>query len=520
MAYPTDKPSGSYELRDYDFAQADSKKIPMDEYLFKNGYKNAEESEVDSVPDAHEQNWLFDVLHRNLRYTLNTAEENKRLLEEKIATPTSIGQIKVGYGLEVTSNGTLSVVKGVAEDANIISYDLPVGAYMLWAGTQAPEYFIEPSGQTLLRDQYPELWEYAQSNKLVGTFFGEGDGKTTFTVKNIQDLINNKRFLIDKKNPTASSPTWYNLYSDGWLEQGGNRESLIGERELTVTLIKPYKDTNYSVFEITKKDRNTTYAGSGAVLVTNSKTKTSFKLLQDTFTDNGGEWKTCGYSSEISSLSTLKLKLILKALPTPPSNAVPTGTILNYTGKNIPDGYISPNGAELSRTTFNQLYQWAVANNLVRAQSSIPNTPHGYYGSGNGSTTFTIPNLRGVTITNNPNSNNFGKYIFKGTAQDIMLPNYNGQYTIGSGFVAPVSGWVDWLPQERDGGTHQLYVNNISISHASHYKYGNSKRMQFIVKKGDRITFDGTAIFVPSVTNANSVYNDISTVGVNYILKY
>ena len=69
MAYPTNKPSGNYKLRDSDFAELDSKKIPMDKSLWKTGYKNAEESEVESVPDAHEQNWLFDVLHRNLKYT-------------------------------------------------------------------------------------------------------------------------------------------------------------------------------------------------------------------------------------------------------------------------------------------------------------------------------------------------------------------------------------------------------------------------------------------------------------------
>lgn len=81
MAYP-DKPTGNYTLRDYDFAQADSKKIPMDEYLFKNGYKNAEESDTESVPDAHSQNWLFDLLHKNLKYAVGTADENKRILAE------------------------------------------------------------------------------------------------------------------------------------------------------------------------------------------------------------------------------------------------------------------------------------------------------------------------------------------------------------------------------------------------------------------------------------------------------
>ena len=186
MAYPTDKPSGNYTLRDSNFAELDNNKIPMDNNLWKNGYKNAEESDVESVPDAHEQTWLFDVLHRNLKYTQETAEENKRLLENKVASYTNIGQVKIGSGLTVTSNGVLSVVRSVAEDATVISYDLPVGSYMLWSGKNIPDYFIEPNGVHLQRSNYPELWQFAQDNDLVGSLFGEGDGSTTFTVTDIR----------------------------------------------------------------------------------------------------------------------------------------------------------------------------------------------------------------------------------------------------------------------------------------------------------------------------------------------
>lgn len=214
------------------------------------------------------------------------------------------------------------------------------------------------------------------------------------------------------------------------------------------------------------------------------------------------------------------LKIILKALPTPPSNAVPTGTILDYTGTNPPDGYIIANGAELSRKTFSQLFQWAIANDLIKEQSEIPTTPHGYYGSGDGSTTFTIPDLRGVIKNCAVDTTEIGKYTFSGVAQDIMLPNYNGQYTINSGYIAPVGGWIDWMPQEGDRGTHILWINDIEISRASHYKYNNSKRMQFIVKRGDKITFQGSAIFVPSITQASSAYNNLSTVNTLPILKY
>lgn len=362
MAYPTDKPSGNYTLRNSNFAELDTNKIPMDNNLWKNGYKNAEESEVESVPDAHEQNWLFDVLHRNLKYTQETAEENKRLLENKVATPTSIGQVKIGYGLEITSNGVLSVSKSVAEDANIISYDLPVGSYMLWAGKNTPEYFIEPAGQTLLRASYPELWQFAQDNGLVGSLFGTGDGKTTFTVTDIRGNFISIANANDKvgKFTEAGLPNITAVLCGGNYIWGGGQGA--------------YKDTG-----------SVTWGGAGEGIPINKYGTFDASRCSEIY----------GKSNTVTP-ANWGLKLILKALPTPPSNAVPTGTILDYTGSSAPDGYIIANGAELSRTTFSQLYQWAVANNLMKNQSSIPTTAHAYYGTGNGKTTFTIPDLRGV----------------------------------------------------------------------------------------------------------------------------
>ena len=387
MSYPTDKPTGNYSLREYNFAENDNKKLPMDEYLFKNGYKNADESELESVPDAHSQNWLFDVLHRNLKYTLETAEENKSLLANKVATPTSIGQIKVGYGLEITSNGVLSVVKDVAEDANIISYDLPVGSYMLWAGNNTPEYFIEPKGQTLLRASYPDLWEFAQTNNLVadgnsytsGKLFGNGDGSTTFVVFDIRGQF--IRIANDSRAVGTYQEDALQTHTHTYRSDDNTRRPRGDDRTNCFTYDKYFETTGPNGCRVADETRPKNYA----------------------------------------------LKLILKALPTPPSNAVPTGTILDYTGNNAPDGYIVPNGAELSRTQFSKLYNWAVSNGLMREQSSIPTTAHGFYGTGDGSTTFTIPDLRGVfkrnaDLASNRGGSNLGEYQADG------LPNITGRF--------------------------------------------------------------------------------------------
>ena len=393
MTYPK-KPSGDYILRDYDFGTNDKDKLPMDEYKFKNGYRNADESELESVPDAHNENWFYDLIHQNLRYTQQVAEENKNQLENKVASYTSIGQVKIGYGLQITSNGVLSVIKEVAEDANVISYDLPVGSYMLWAGTgKAPEYFIEPDGNPISREQYPELWEFAQSNNLVaegneyvsGKLFGIGDGETTFVPFDIRG-----KFL---KIANDDIPV-------GTYEEAG-----LPDHSHSITMKRTGNSGN---------DTSTVWSYSE-----NYKGQASLE------SDLASIHNSIYGASDTVTPENYALRLILKAIPTPPSNAVPTGTILDYTGKSAPIGYIIANGAELSRKDFSNLYNWALANDLVINQSEIPSTAHGFYGTGDGLTTFTIPDLRGVFKRNGDLSSNRGGTEI-GEYQPDGLPNITG----------------------------------------------------------------------------------------------
>ena len=475
MSYPKDKPTGNYELRDYDFASNDSKKIPMDEYTFKMGYKNADESDLESVPDAHEQNWMFDILHRNLRYTKQVAEENKNQLETKLATPTSIGQVKIGYGLEITSNGVLSVVKDIAQDANIVSYDLPVGSYMLWAGNNTPEYFIEPKGQTLLRSSYPDLWEFAQSNNLVATdntyvsgkLFGVGDGSTTFVVFDIRG-----KFIR-----IANDSIPVGTYEDDGLPTLTTQSSgLHKHRPIT---------ESYRIFK----------GGGGG-----GGARCWFQSGDQGWTSEAGEHThtIIGTKSKVTP-ENYALKLILKALPTPPSNAVPTGTILDYTANSAPDGYIMANGAELSRTTFAKLYGWALANNLIIDQASIPTTAHGFYGSGDGSTTFTIPDLRGVHKRGSDLASNRGGTSLGGYLED-GLPNITGtlkNYPVGNSDVYGYSGTftlgASYIPSKSNG------VYNIAN--------GKVRDLSFDASRSNPIYGNSTTVQPKSVA-------------VNYIIKY
>lgn len=58
------------------------------------------------------------------------------------------------------------------------------------------------------------------------------------------DGTKNNVFVSLKESYVDENGNWYRLYSDGWLEQGG---TYIGSTGSTITLLKPYADTNYTL---------------------------------------------------------------------------------------------------------------------------------------------------------------------------------------------------------------------------------------------------------------------------------
>ncbi len=112
---------------------------------------------------------------------------------------------------------------------------------------------------------------------------------------------------------------------------------------------------------------------------------------------------------------------IAQQMPT----AVPTGMIAFFALKNIPDGWLLCNGANVSRTTYANLFA-AIGTN---------------FGSGDGSTTFTLPNMGGRFIEGATSVVDVGKTYESG------LPNIEGSFKIyadffGSGTISDCVGFI------------------------------------------------------------------------------
>lgn len=445
MAYPEDLDS-KYDLKDVNtnFAQGDSNIMPFDDILFKQGYRNADESATDSVPDAHNVNWMCDILYRNLRYTKDTAIENKNLIANKKATTTSLGQIKIGQGLKVLSDGTLMLETPITGDKQSITYDIPVGMFMLWGGKTVPDLFIEPTGQIITKTQYPELFQWAVDNYSDNiTFSGLFSGTVSSNQCTIKDMrgdfikiaSDNNSIgihendslpeLIIENSTHSHSVTSGNgtahRHSMGSLSynSNGSLKFVIMNENGNFTASGNVSLTNNAV------DTGSTYGFEGDskcrkaqlnIKTANGSWSGSMDTESDhthtiTINDSGSHTHNITHGAETNNDNKVipanwGLKLILKAKPSQPVRTVPIGTIIDYTGISAPYGFLIANGITCLKSQFQDLYDWAVQNDVVKPYSQYQEgLPHACYFEGPTSAEFIIPNLSGVYKRNKDNEN-------------------------------------------------------------------------------------------------------------------
>jgi microcystin-dependent protein len=165
----------------------------------------------------------------------------------------------------------------------------------------------------------------------------------------------------------------------------------------------------------------------------------------------------------------------------------PTGTILAYASNGaLPDGYLACDGSAVSRTTYTDLF------------AVIGTT----WGSGDGSTTFNLPNLNGYWV--------------------------KGSSTAGSSISAglpDISPLVNKDSVKGQGITITAKSGHIQISNHSIGAYGTSSGYSQTALVGANLS-GNTNLGTPSeIVSSNSIYGASSTVSVSsktvrFIIKY
>ena len=158
-----------------------------------------------------------------------------------------------------------------------------------------------------------------------------------------------------------------------------------------------------------------------------------------------------------------KLNLVINGVSTEldihDANALPTGSYIQFAGSQAPAGFLVCNGGEISRTTYSALF------------AVIGTT----YGSGDGSTTFNLPNLTDRFLQGSTTS---------GTVKDAGLPNISGLVDLRYPAMSnPRGGALSW---DYTNEQYSVLAQDIAT------------------RVSERITFDAS--------RSNSIYGNSATV--------
>lgn len=169
------------------------------------------------------------------------------------------------------------------------------GCLPAWTG----EYYTNAS--TLYPDFYawvkshPELCKTkAEYDELVNT----AQGCLFYVVDEVEGSLRlpkyklGGRVLVDSKQPTATSPSWYNLYSDGWLEQGARYETNVNIEN--ITFFKPFASVPLVLTSVQSTSR-TSYNDFGIDVY--NLTTTGFTKQDLRTVGMGWGWEAKGYAA-------------------------------------------------------------------------------------------------------------------------------------------------------------------------------------------------------------------------------
>ena len=124
--------------------------------------------------------------------------------------------------------------------------------------------------------------------------------------------------------------------------------------------------------------------------------KITYSMLVDALTATGDKAK--GLTDNNCFLTPLSLQSVIDVI-------CPPGMFGFFHATDVPEGWLLCNGATVSRTTYSRLF------------TKIGTK----YGAGDGSTTFTLPNLDGRVLQGTTNTGNVGNYL------EASLPNITGE---------------------------------------------------------------------------------------------
>lgn len=322
---------------------------------------------------------------------------------------------------------------------------LPLGHIYLWPFSTPPDGSIQLNGSTYNRELYSDLWNLIQekgwykpeaewqsiasANGGYCSWYSDGDGSATFRTPKFAPYQKlalasgdaGKYYKAGLPNITGAVGTRSNTRGITNFEYGGAIPGKQVEGAFTFkTTAGSYTNTGVAESANSNKDDLLTFNASRSNSVYGAST---------TVQPESHDWIVCvvafGKATNVGSVDVANVMSAVNQVQSKINIILPVGSVIASATNTTPDGYLICNGAAISRTTYAALFA---------AIGTI-------YGTGDGSTTFNLPNLVNRFIQGSGTS---------GTALGAGLPNITGNIRA----LMP-RGMPPWI----DGGNGALFNN-------------------------------------------------------------
>ena len=178
----------------------------------------------------------------------------------------------------------------------------------------------------------------------------------------------------------------------------------------------------------------------------------------------------------------------------PTGDTLPVGSISAYGGENIPTNWLKCNGEAISRTDYPDLF---------KAIGTI-------YGSGDGSTTFNLPDLSERVAVGNAGDGEFSLGNTGGEKKHTLtveeMPKHKHGAALNSPTTTNFSGSNVWGVTYSKGASNQAYIDETGGSQA-HNNMQPYIALNYIIKAKQSVGLVGTVTSNINDTNDNAVPN-------------
>ena len=279
---------------------------------------------------------------------------------------TRFGQ--TNYAEELLKCGPLESGQYLTKDGDNFKWqgfsNAPVGSIILWGGTTPPDGYMECNGDAISRNSYSILFDK------IGTTYGNGNNSTTF---NLPDLRGEFVRGWDHGKGIDASRQLGSSQGDAIRNISGKFGNL------------PAQSTGYDRVlggAFTESGDIALRIGQGEA-ASQGKTQLHFDASRVVPTANENRPRNVAlmYCIKVRDAITNPENIDIKKFLDDHENKL-VGSVVALSTTNLPEEYLECNGAAVNRTSYAALF------------SKIGTT----FGTGDGSTTFNIPDLRGEFI--------------------------------------------------------------------------------------------------------------------------